>query len=856
MADDERDDLIPSDRQTFEIGGRYIEGDQLDAARARTLARSLTPGDIVQVTTEGGRAPVGDLRVIATEAAGGEAPALVPETGSREYVLAFRGADGRERPSAVPLRLRLRETGESVGTVEAITVEAGDPSTPADTTTGAEGERGGMSSSPSRQQVEQRYETIGTTEDAIMEDIRSLALPTTLDGYDGIGPSTADALTDNAIESPADLAVTVRREQADAPAFPPLQRALESLNAQQETAVLDAGRTLRDLAVPEPTGTPETDGSESSDDEETQPAAAESTEPTAQGFTEAEIANAMESVLKGTEAVVDIDGSEVTVGWQAAADTALQFNRESSVLTGETSRLEPLVRQVAEAYYDTVALPKETVDTIESAVDSTPLDFPDPPTSAARPDSSETEPSDSDAPSSGVFPDSAVRKARARNDALNPRGGVTFEDVAEVFKPLEAAVQERTGGLVAELRLDVDYAPSGDWVGTTVTAALDPAERDRLVGASVLTPITVSVPADDPIARMEDFVRGIQALDSESGADSAFAERMDALSAVTDDKFRTGRVDFDQMFLTAGDIRSFARYLPELYDESLQSYMQSVDLAFAVAQFATAAEQNPSTFRQALDEYQARFSVGSRPRAVVDAAVDELESGQFDQAQFARRYWRVDSGNRNVGDIVTETKRKQQEQQAGIRGETADGVADPDSATEIRLLYTPGDGTNDTTGEVVETGETVDPDNGGLFLATLEVKPDVDFARYSSGDVYGRATIAADDVIDAEPVAPSGGERTPVSGTQTQGSDPDKPGSSDTTDSGTSPTGDRASISDDPARIDSAEIDTFEAESVSIDSVSIGIEGDVSFGQESLDPETIDAIEAEIESAIDTDDSE
>jgi len=1057
MADDGREDLIPPDRQTFEIGGRYREGEQLDAARARSLARALRPGDIVQVETGTTRGPTGDMRVIDAQPPSGEGAVLVPENGSREYLLVPGNADVRVDSSVVPIRLRVRGSGESVGAVGGITVDAGGSPTAPDTTTATEPEQGGMSGSPARRQVEQRYDTIGTTEATVMENIRSLDLPTALDGYDGIGEVTADVLNDNGIESPADLAVTVRGEQSEDPAFGPLQRALESINAQQGRAVLDAARTLRDLSLPETesaggaasgmgafpveavaswdgeeiqfsfidseqtaktaldgetvsslretlklmymddadTGEPVADVTFTEPDEydvdkrfdpielldpeefdtsgfsvsdgppsrapdvlvaapdntrieiydtsvyaypsstsvetklvdatratemnvtpeqvldrveqkegfrivrdnrperesaanaagtadvkdrtdpesdETRASESGSEDPTALGFTEAEIAAAMESVMVGTDAVVDIDGSEITVGWQARDDAPAEFNRDSAVITGEVSLLESLARQVTKAYYDNAALSADTVDAIESAVESAPIEFPEPPTVGSRADASTSDgsgggPTDA---SSSVFSTDAVRKVEQRIQQLLPSDsgaaprGISDRDVQDALEPIESEVVDETDGLVRGLGAEQQSNPSGVWVGTTVSPVFASAAGERIPAVSLFDPIDISVGIGDEVSRLEDLVRWVEVLDVETDQSPEVSARLPTIRDATDDKFRRGEVDMDTMFLSGSMVKSFAQYLPETYDVSLLSHMASVDTTYALAQQAYAADTAPDTFLAPFRDEVRSFAAGSSRGAVGQEALQQVEDNTFDPVDFSREFWRVAEGGRTRGDIIDQTRRESRQAQSALEKDPTDEYLDQPGGVEVIFTRDPGNGRFGIEVEVAQTGDTLDSENARVETALLFLDSEVDADDYQPGTTIGEGTISGSDLEsftisppdgnlspDTSPPDPPQPDPTPEpekersASTQTPGSTP-----GDVPSSGSSTPPPRTASDSDETTIGEATIDTLDTESVTIEELDVDIGGDVSIGVDDLDVETVESIEENIEEDI------
>jgi predicted flap endonuclease-1-like 5' DNA nuclease len=912
MADDGRDGLIPPDRQTFEIGGRYIEGEQLDAARARSLVRALTPGDTVQVETPTARGPVGDMRVIDAEPSSGEGSVLVPESGSREYLLVPGNADVGVGSSVVPLRLRLRDSSDSVGTVGEITVEAGDPATAPDTTTSMEPEQESMSSSPARRQVEERYETIGTTEAAVTENIRSIDLPTTLNEYDGIGASTANALNDSGIESPADLAVTVRVGGADSPAYPPLQRALDSINAQQQRAVLDAARTLRDLAVPAPTDSPGTNEGGDSEDEETQASKAASPEPTAQGFTEAEIAAAMESVMKGTEAVVDIDGSEVTVGWQATDETPLDFNRGSAVLTGDTSVLEGLARQATKAYYDNVALSEGTVDAIESAIESAPIDFPDPPTSGARPEESTGDESDDDGitDKSGTnavlsvdekldrIPDEEEQALREMMQRAEDFGLKEEERQFEAAAAIEPLVLERYDDIIQSLLpVDVQYA-SSSVAGYNIRLLPTNEGEDRIAGLGIMERPDMFVPASKVPDLYDDLDTYISNIDTGRPGNEETKQTLQRLDSLRALEIERGRVDIASLFLDREQIETFAAFHFGSMESNrgvwlgrMMNRIKELSKAMWAAQLMYQSERGDS---EAQDFIDAKLSGRGRIRRgsavwYLDFADRIAAEETFDAVDFVQRWYNAhdrferrdfspddqppkleayrdtpDSGTTTTTTdtstrdtttsptTTTDTPAPDQSSDARPIDDTADPTPDPATTYEVFIVQRGGDR---QVGIRVEGADTIMTDSGG------------DFERRQLLETLGRRTspgAAAEDVFIGTVEAQGGDIRSsdlvrPLSGVpieDMEGTDAtahEEP-VSDTQVRGSTPE-ERGSTATsrtapDETDIGTAEIDSFTAEEVSIDTLDVDIGGDVSLGVDDLDVETVESIEEDIEEDI------
>jgi len=1092
-----RRELISKTEQTYSIGGRYEPDGQLGTPEIKSLVAALTPGDVVRVVDGPDRAPTGELAVVETGIVSSGTATAVPTNGSRRYVLspddeALGGGLGR-----APLRLRLADGHESVGRVNELSVRGGSPPDTPNTTTSMEPEQGSMSSSPARRQVEQRYETIGTTEAAVMKNIRSLDLPTMLDGYDGIGPSTADALNDNGIQSPADLAVTVRGEQADAPAFGPLQQALEAIQERQGRAVLDAGRTLRDLALPETTGgggaepgmgafpveavamwdgeeiqfsfidgdqmatgaldggavnslretlklmymddadtgqpvadvtftepdeysvdkrfdpidlldpeefdtsgfsvsdgpptrapdvlvaapddtrieiydtsvyaypsstSPETklvdetratkmnvspeqvldrveqktgfrlvrdnrperesaanaagtagiEDRTGSDEDESGASEAPTEEPTAQGLTEAEITDAMESVLKGTKAVVDIGESDVTVGWQATDDTPLDFNRGSAVLTGDTSVLEGLARQATKAYYDNVALSESTVDAIESAIESAPIDFPKPPTSAARPDESTGDGSDDDGitDKSGTnsvlsvdekldrIPDEEEQALREMMQRAEDFGLEEEERQFEAAAAIEPLVLERYGDIIQSLLpVDVQYA-SSSVAGYNIRFLPTSEGEDRIAGLGIMERPDLFVPAPkvpDLYDDLDTFISNIDTGRPGNEETKQTLERLDSLRAL---EIERGRVDISSLFLDREQIETFAAFHFGSMESNrgvwlgrMMNRIKELSKAMWAAQLMYQSERGDS---EAKDFIDAKLSARDRIRRgsavwYLDFADRIAAQGTFDAVDFVQRWYNAhnrferrdfspddqppkleayrdtpdsdtttrttDTSARDTTTTTTtstDTSPTDQSPDPRPRDDTADTTPDPATTYEVFIVQRGGDR---QVGIRAEGGDAIMTDSGGdldrrQLLETLGRRTTPGAA---AEDVFiGTVEAAGGDIRSSDLVRPLSG--VPIEDMEGTHATAQEEPVSDTQVRGSTPeergsTGTSRTASDE-TDIGTAEIDSFTAEEVSIDTLDVDIGGDVSLGVDDLDVETVESIEEDIEEDI------
>lgn len=243
-----RETYYQDEAQEFEVGGRQGEEGILTADEVSVLLTYARPGDRFILQSPGAGVPKGEMVVVDTGGPSGEGEAtLRPVNGSKEYVLLARDQD-RTGTGMAPLRLRERDGFDSVGRIQGFLVRSGDPVSD-DTTTEEEDEPDDMSSNPPERMVQQRYDSLGTTEEAVLRRIEEMGFPTDLTDYDGIGPARAEALEEYGIDNAADLAVTARDGSANQDAFAPLSRAVEELNSRGREQVLEAADTLRDFAL-------------------------------------------------------------------------------------------------------------------------------------------------------------------------------------------------------------------------------------------------------------------------------------------------------------------------------------------------------------------------------------------------------------------------------------------------------------------------------------------------------------------------------------------------------------------------------------------------------------------------------
>lgn len=241
------------DPQRWEVGIMDIEGGSVDAESLKTAFSFAQPGDVFQLESDASGVPSGEMVVPEGDATAirGEVT-LIPRSGSKEYVLVAGDRD-RSGMGVAPLRLRERDSGDSVGRVQAFTVRrppADERSVPGDdTTTEEEAEEAGMSDTPTDRMIQERYDSVGTTESAVLDALKELGLPAELEEWSGIGPARADTLRSFDIDNAADLGVLARSEGDSREAHAPLSRALEDLNASGREAVMEAAETVRDLAL-------------------------------------------------------------------------------------------------------------------------------------------------------------------------------------------------------------------------------------------------------------------------------------------------------------------------------------------------------------------------------------------------------------------------------------------------------------------------------------------------------------------------------------------------------------------------------------------------------------------------------
>lgn len=622
-------------------------------------------------------------------------------------------------------------------------------------------------------------------------------------------------------------------------------------------------------------------------------------DPISSGLTPSEVALELEEAMPGTAAKVTRDDGMVLVEWRSLESQGGTLSQESAVADAPDDQAESAISRAVQAYDSNVV--KSTVDPtgINQLREDSPLDLPlmDSPDPAEEASETATQDDSGDAIGgekfgplpTDVFGTNTVRQVASAMDELIPDPdpdtgeqraprGATPADVFPVFEPLEDALIAKADGMVEGLAVEPAYAPSGELIGYNVEPVLTDDGRSRVAGADTFLPIDLSVPLRDPVSRMADVVGVLRALDTESGENESTHRKLAEMERVTDDRVRRGDVDFDQMFLTADEISSFSRFVPELYDNDIARYTESIDRSYTIAQLAFAAVTGDDVFEEQFVDYVEGIRPGRRPRAVADEAREEVQSGSFDPEDFVREFWRVAEGERQRGDIIAETQRSQQEAQSQLGRAREEELLEQPGGVAVEIFREPGAGRFGLQPIPEGSDEPLDPNNDMVDLGLLFVDGEVDAEDYAEGELVATAQLSDDGASDIDPAPPSGdssgGDDEPDArsggrGGQPQGSDPgDRPSSEPEPEPEPEPdpgTADRPSSDperepeprpgpDQPAggatTIERQEVDTFEADDVDVENVDINISGDVAADINRVDVETVESIRSDIEDDI------
>jgi len=484
----------------------------------------------------------------------------------------------------------------------------------------------------------------------------------------------------------------------------------------------------------------------------------------------------LEDALPGTLWQFDVSergdrDAEVDVFWTPAPSGDIDFTDTGVSVTAFATNLESLIRQAVRGYYEQVQPSGGEASEITELVADSELDLPDPegklrdesPAEEAAADTSPSSRTRQETESdSELFSRSALVAHGNQIEDLKNKGsegqirGVSDQDAIDAFEPLEGDFLDAVGDLVQGLAVSQQADPGGVFRGFNISAPLTAEGGDRIAGSGIFAPISTPAPIDGGPEAVESIVRVIQALDTERGRNPELHERLTVMEQVEDNQFRQGDVDFDNMFLTGAQIRTFATHIPALYDQALPKYLESVDSSYRIAQLAYAWDTAGETFRDRFFAEREQLAAGSRALAVWNEAREAVESGTFDPVEFTREFWRVPAGERSRGDVVEETREAMQDAiSADPTSETDELIGQP-GGVETFAICAPGVGDFGIQFETVDGGTELDQTNGDVELSALEVDAEVMKGEYEPGDRVARVQIAEGSTKILEVFPPAG----------------------------------------------------------------------------------------------------
>jgi proliferating cell nuclear antigen len=447
---------------------------------------------------------------------------------------------------------------------------------------------------------------------------------------------------------------------------------------------------------PQPVTVPDREDAAAADETETDdmPDTDPDTPGPVYGIEWVDLPRALEEVMPGTTVDVRHNDTQVVLNPSINEDAPVEFRAQVRPVDGRHSVLSSLVTDLVNEYDRVVEADSLDVEELMQRRESSPIptvefdpDREDKAT-ARSPKQADEEPRDDQAGGGGtettgrdpvwqeIYDIIHNQRAGQRRMDKETRGALAAEKFEQWF-------DKNHPGVIEDSTIRLLFTPEGKLRSIQADVYITPEAGENLAGHSMFTHtrdddsvrvrLTVRAGSEEPSQLAENLVDLVSLLDRSNDEHTELQNKLDQIAQLTFRQIQRRSVDFDNVFLTADEVRPFVRLSPGLYQKAILPRMEDVDASVYAAQRAHEIHTGANVRREIEREASPKAAIDSRS-GLVDVALEEMDSGDWDPGMFVRRYF--DASNR---DVPEDLYRGQAPARRGSRGEESDTEPDPSS---------------------------------------------------------------------------------------------------------------------------------------------------------------------------------